>query len=59
MPRATGLRSMGGSTPSSLRLAGGDHKIRLAKSGFKTWERTMTVNAGTTATVNATLEKQE
>jgi len=48
-----------GSTPSSLRLAVGDHKIKLGKSGFKTWERTMTVNAGATATVNATLEKQE
>ena len=48
-----------GSTPSSLRLTMGDHKIKLAKSGFKTWERTMTVSAGATATVNATLEKQE
>jgi len=48
-----------GSTPSSLRLAVGDHKIRLGKPGFKTWERTMTVSAGATATVNATLEKQE
>ena len=48
-----------GSTPSSLRLAVGEHKIKLGKSGFKTWERTMTVNAGATATVNATLEKQE
>ena len=48
-----------GSTPSSLRLAVGDHKIKLGKSGFKTWERTMTVSAGATATVNATLEKQE
>jgi hypothetical protein len=48
-----------GSTPSSLRLAVGDHKIKLGKSGFKTWERTMTVSAGTTATVDATLEKQE
>jgi PEGA domain-containing protein len=48
-----------GSTPSSLRLAVGDHKIRLGKSGFKTWERTMTVGAGAAATVDATLEKQE
>ena len=48
-----------GSTPSSLRLTVGDHKIKLGKSGFKTWERTMTVNAGATATVDATLEKQE
>src|SRR5882762_9449715 len=48
-----------GSTPSSLRLAVGDHKIKLGKSGFKIWERTMTVSAGATATVDATLEKQE
>ncbi|PYT98261.1 MAG: PEGA domain-containing protein [Acidobacteria bacterium] len=47
-----------GSTPSSLRLAAGEHKIKLEKSGFKTWERTMTVSAGATVTVNATLEKQ-
>jgi len=48
-----------GSTPSSLRLTAGDHKIKLGKRGFKTWERTMTVSAGATATVDATLEKQE
>ncbi len=48
-----------GSTPSSLQLAVGDHKIKLGKSGFKTWERTMTVGAGVTARVDATLEEQE
>jgi hypothetical protein len=48
-----------GSTPSSLRLTVGDHKIKLGRLGFKTWERTMTVSAGATATVDATLEKQE
>jgi len=48
-----------GSTPSSLRLAAGDRKIRLEKSGFKTWERTLTVGAGATTTVDPTLEKQE
>jgi hypothetical protein len=48
-----------GSTPSSLRLAVGDHKIKLGKSGFKTWERTMTISVGATARVDATLEKQE
>ncbi len=48
-----------GSTPSSLRLTVGDHKIKLGKPGFKTWERTMTVSSGATATVDATLEKQE
>jgi hypothetical protein len=48
-----------GSTPSSLRIGVGDHKIQLGKSGFKSWERTMTVSAGASATVDATLEKQE
>jgi PEGA domain len=48
-----------GSTPSSLRLGVGDHKIQLGKSGFKTWERTMTVSAGANATVNATLDKEQ
>jgi hypothetical protein len=33
-----------GSTPSSLRLAVGDHKIKLGKPGFKPWERPMTVS---------------
>lgn len=47
-----------GSTPSTLKLAAGDHKIKLEKSGFKTWERTLTVGAGATATVNPTLDKE-
>jgi PEGA domain len=47
-----------GSTPASLRLAAGDHKIKLEKSGFKTWERTLTVGMGATTMLNATLEKQ-
>ena len=48
-----------GNTPSSLRLSVGDHKIKLEKSGFKTWERTLTVGAGETATVAPSLEKQD
>lgn len=47
-----------GSTPSTLKLAAGDHKIKLEKPGFKTWERTLTVGEGSSATVNATLEKE-
>jgi hypothetical protein len=31
-----------GSTPSTLKLTVGDHKIKLEKSGFKVWERTLT-----------------
>ena len=47
-----------GSTPSTLKLTAGDHKIKLEKAGFKTWERTLTVGAGTTATINPTLIKE-
>ena len=47
-----------GSTPSTLRLSAGDHKIKLEKPGFKPWEKTLTVSSGGTATVNATLETQ-
>jgi hypothetical protein len=42
-----------------LFLTAGNHKIKLEKSGFKTWERTLTVGAGATTTVDPTLEKQE
>lgn len=47
-----------GSTPSAVKLPAGDHKIKLEKSGFKTWGRTLTVSAGASATVNPTLEKE-
>jgi hypothetical protein len=47
-----------GSTPSSIRLSPGDHTIVLEKSGYKTWQRTMTVTAGATITVGPTLEKK-
>src|SRR6266436_5807943 len=46
-----------GSTPSTVKLTPGEHKVKLEKSGFKTWEKTLTVSAGTTATVNPTLDK--
>jgi hypothetical protein len=47
-----------GSTPSTLRLPAGDHKIRIEKHGFKTWEKTLSVSDGGVATVNASLETQ-
>lgn len=47
-----------GSTPSTLKLAAGDHKVKLEKSGFKTWEKTLTVSSGASATINPTLEKE-
>jgi len=47
-----------GSTPSTLKLPAGDHKVKLEKSGFKVWERTLAIGAGATANVNATLDKE-
>jgi hypothetical protein len=35
-----------GSTPSTLRLTPGDHRIKIEKSGFNAWEKTLTVTAG-------------
>ena len=46
-----------GSTPSTVRLTPGDHTIAVEKSGYKAWQRTMTVNPGGIVTVDATLEK--
>lgn len=47
-----------GSTPSTVRLAAGDHTILIEKSGFKSWQRTMSVSPGGIATIDAALEKQ-
>jgi hypothetical protein len=47
-----------GSTPSTLRLTAGDHKVKLEKSGFKPWEKTLTVSSGESATINASLQAQ-
>ena len=47
-----------GSTPSTLKLVPGDHKIKLEKTGFKTWEKVLNVTAGAAVTVNPTLDKE-
>ncbi len=47
-----------GNTPSTLKLSPGDHKIRVEKTGFKPWEKTLTVSAGGAASITATLEAQ-
>jgi hypothetical protein len=46
-----------GSTPSTLRLQPGEHKIVLEKTGFKAWERTISVSSNANVVVDATLEK--
>jgi hypothetical protein len=48
-----------GSTPSTLRLEAGEHKIVIGKSGFKPWERTMTLNVSGSITIDASLEKAQ
>lgn len=45
-----------GNTPATLKLPGGDHKIKVEKSGFKPWERTLTVSSGGTTSISALLE---
>jgi len=46
-----------GSTPSTLKLAIGEHTVTIEKSGFKTWARTMTVSSAGNVSIDATLEK--
>ncbi len=46
------------STPSTLQLAAGDHKVSIEKGEFKIWQRTITVTVGSSITMSATLEKQ-
>lgn len=45
-----------GVTPSVIRLASGDHKIRISRDGFKTWERVINLTAGGSQFITATLE---
>jgi len=47
-----------GNTPSTVRLTQGDHTISIEKSGFKPWQRTITVTAGASPTINVTLENE-
>lgn len=46
-----------GNTQSTIRLAPGDHTITIEKAGYKTWQRTITLSAGGSSNIDATLEK--
>jgi hypothetical protein len=46
-----------GSTPSTVRLAPGDHSIAVEKPTFKAWQRTVTVSSGGIVTIDANLER--
>jgi len=46
-----------GNTPSDVQLTEGDHTVKVKKTGFKDWERTLKVSGGSSVHLNAELEK--
>jgi hypothetical protein len=46
-----------GNTPSTIQLAPGEHQVSIEIEEMKPWQRTMTVTAGGSSTIDATLVK--
>jgi hypothetical protein len=46
-----------GTTPSTVRIASGDHSVTIEKEGFKAWQRVMTLIPGGIITLDVTLDK--
>lgn len=46
-----------GNTPSLIKVKPGTHSIKVTKSGYQSWVRTLDVNAGDSRTISADLEK--
>ena len=46
-----------GNTPSELQMTEGDHTVTVKKTGFKEWERRLSVSAGSSVHLNAELER--
>ena len=46
-----------GSTPSTVKLAPGEHTVIIEKSGFQLWQRTLSVTDSGSITIEANLEK--
>lgn len=46
-----------GSTPSTLQIKAGEHTISIKKDGYNLWERSITLTAGSSITLDAALEK--
>jgi len=46
-----------GSTPSTVQLAPGDHLVSVQQPGFRTWQRTISINAGSIVNLQASMEK--
>jgi hypothetical protein len=47
-----------GNTPASLKLAAGNHTVKVSRAGYKDWSREITVSAGSEMSLSAELEKQ-
>lgn len=48
-----------GTTPSNAQLTPGDHSVTIEKAHYSKWKRTMTVAAGSSVNVNASLDKSQ
>jgi hypothetical protein len=46
-----------GSTPSEVQLTEGEHTISVKKTGYKDWERKLTVSSGSSVHLSAEMEK--
>ena len=46
-----------GTTQSTLKLPAGEHVLKIEKTGYKEWSRTITLNSGSEITIEANLEK--
>ena len=46
-----------GTTPSIVQLPAGEHRIVVTKSGYKAWERSLTVSPSGSVNLNVELEK--
>lgn len=46
-----------GSTPSTVQLSPGAHIVAVQQTGFKTWQRDVSINSGSIVNLNAVLEK--
>ena len=47
-----------GNTPSTIQVPPGDHMFLIERSGYSTWQRTVTVTPGGIVTLNGTLDKK-
>jgi diacylglycerol kinase family enzyme len=46
-----------GTTPSTIQLKPGDYAVLIEKTGFRSWQKTISVTAGSSANLSATLDK--